>query len=121
MALLQKALAGQGVVGAAPGFDPEPYRVHLQQLAAQQAQQQQQAGAQQAYQAQQQATYQAQQQSASQQQQQHTFFQQQQAGQAQPFGSPLHPQLQPQAFGSPQPLLNPQQLGFGYPPAGGSH
>lgn len=114
MALLQKALAGQGVVGAAPGFDPEPYRVHLQQLAAQQAQQQQQAGAQQ-------ATYQAQQQSAFQQQQQHTFFQQQQAGQAQPFGSPLHPQLQPQAFGSPQPLLNPQQLGFGYPPAGGSH
>lgn len=38
-AALRQALAGQGVVGAAPGFDPTPYQQHLQQAAAQQQQQ----------------------------------------------------------------------------------
>jgi hypothetical protein len=39
---LGRALAGQGVVGATPGFDPTPYQQHLQHLAAQQQQQHQQ-------------------------------------------------------------------------------
>jgi hypothetical protein len=53
-AALHSALAGQGVVGAAPGFDPTPYQQHLQQLAAAQQQQAQAAAAQQQQQSQQQ-------------------------------------------------------------------
>lgn len=88
-AALQRALAGQGVVGAS-GFDPAPYQQHLAQLAAHQPAAAAAAAAQQEQQQQFQQQQQLQQQLLQQQQQQFQQQQQSQHQQSQGFGFGAH-------------------------------
>ncbi|PSC71414.1 hypothetical protein C2E20_5305 [Micractinium conductrix] len=121
-AALQRSLAGQGVVGAAPsGFDPTAYQQHLAQLAAQQAHQAQQLAAQQQAhqaQAQQQGAQPEQhqalfQQHQHQQAQQQAFFQQQQQQLQQQLQHQAQHQQQGFALGQGQQAQQQPQQGFG--------